>query len=385
MNTLPPPVRALLQLLRGSPPDPPLTELEQRALRELSDRTHCTLYWAASETSLERNSERRRRLWAAYDEAAAALTAQGIEFVLLKGFTHEIDAGIDPARRFQSDLDVLCLPEDLARARAALMAAGYGDHGPAELSDNHARPLVKPFTWRWRGDYFDPELPISIELHHTLWNFDRDRIPVPPPGEFWSRRTTLSIEDRAIPCLAEPDRIAFAALHVLRHILRNNASPSHVFELACALKRRAADDEFWQTWTRMYDPRFRALQAVAFRFTHAWFGCSLSEAVKRDLPESVRAWFQRHAFSPLANLIEPNKDVVWLHLALLPRPIDRFAVGARKLVPLHLPRREGAADAYTRRLLRRGRYHAVALTRTLLASSRRRTPAASSTASQTSD
>ena len=41
--SLPPAVRALVQLLSGSAPDPPLTESEQSALLELADRTHCTL------------------------------------------------------------------------------------------------------------------------------------------------------------------------------------------------------------------------------------------------------------------------------------------------------------------------------------------------------
>ena len=77
------------------------------------------------------------------------------------------------------------------------------------------------------------------------------------------------------------------------------------------------------------------------------------------------------------NLVEPNKDVLWLHLALLPRRIDRFAVAIRKLVPMHLPRREERWG--------RIRYHAVALARALLTGSRRRRPAAASTASHTSD
>ena len=389
MNTLPPAVRALLQQLCGSTPNPPLTENEQRALLDLADRTHCTLYLTGDPCLLingitcptfANNIERRRRLWLAYDEAAAALSNHGIDFVLLKGFTHEIDSGIDPARRYQSDLDFLCLPEDIARARAALQRAGYGDHGSTELSDNHARPLVKPFTWRWRGDYFDPDLPISIELHHTLWSLGRDRVRVPELREFWNRRTLLPIEGRAIPALAEPDRIAFAALHMLRHVLRNDASPAHAFELACALTRRAHDEAFWQTWTQTHDSQFRALQTVAFQFAAQWFGCTLSSAAEREcraLPKPVRAWFQNYAFSPLVNLVEPNKDVLWLHMALLPRRMDRFAVAARKLIPMTSGRRDERWS--------RARYHAVALARVLLTASRRRPPTAPSTASQTSD
>jgi len=381
MNVLPPAVRALVQLLRGTAPDPPLTENQQRALLELADRTHCTLHLAeyAADDRIAKNAERRRRLWLAYDEAAAALSSHGIDFVLLKGFTHEADFGIDPVRRYQSDLDLLCLPEDIARARAALQHTGYREHGPAELSDNHARPLVKPFTWRWSGDYYDPGLPISIELHHTLWSRGRDRIRVPDVRDFWNRRVILSLingsERRKIPALAEPDRIAFAALHVLRHVLRNNASPAHVFELACALNRRADDQVFWETWTRTHDPQFRALQAIAFQFAHRWFACALPPVA--ELPKPIQTWFEDYAFSPLVNLVEPNKDILWLHMALLPRRIDRVAVALRKLIPMHPPRAGS--------VLSRSRYHAVALARALFTGSRRRRSATTSTASQTSD
>jgi hypothetical protein len=329
-----------------------------------------------------KNVQRRRPLWLAYDEAAAALSHRGIDFVLLKGFTHEVDSGIDPDRRYQSDLDFLCLPEDIDRARAALQQTGYGEHGSVDLSDNHARPLVKPFTWQWRGDYYDPDLPISVELHHTLWSKGRDRIRVPDIRSFWNRRTALTIDGRAIPALAEPDRVAFAALHVLRHILRNNASPAHVFELARMLTRRADDEAFWNRWTEAHDAPFRALQAIAFQFAAQWFGCRLSPTADQEcraLPEPVQAWFRSYAFSPLVNLVEPNKDALWLHLALLPRKRDRIAVAARKLIPLHLPRPTERGEPWTRI-----RYHAVALARILLTVSRRRR-AAPSTASQTSD
>ncbi|MCU1339988.1 MAG: hypothetical protein JWO19_5569 [Bryobacterales bacterium] len=385
MNGLPPAVRGLLQLLRGSSPDPPLAENQQRSLFDLADRTHCTLYIASDKIAcltLAKNAERRRRLWQAYDEAAAALSGHGIDFVLLKGFTHEADSGIDPARRYQSDLDFLCLPAEIAGARAALQQAGYYEHGSAELSDDHARPLVKPFTWRWRGDYFDPDLPISIELHHTLWSRSRDRIDVPNVHQSWSRRTVLSTEGRAIPALAEADRIAFAALHVLRHILRNHASPSHTFELACTLNRLADDEAFWEVWMRSHDIQFRALQAIAFEFARRWFACTLSKAAEsecRALPAPIQAWFRSYAFSPVVNLVEPNKDALWLHMALLPRRMDRFAVGVQKLLPLRLPRPTERDER-----LGRIRYHAVALARALRTGSRRRRTAPS-TASQTSD
>jgi hypothetical protein len=350
----------------------------------LAERTHCTLCLPghASPERIARNARRRRRIWLAYDEAAAVLSHHGIEFVLLKGFTHEVDSGLDPERRYQSDLDLLCLPADIPRAQAALQHKGYRQHGPVELSAEHPRPLVKPFTWQWRGDYFDPHLPISIELHHTLWDAAQDRIRVPGMRPLWDRRTTLAIEGRAVPCLSEVDRLAAAALHVLRHVLRNDARPAHAFEFSAMLTRRMNDRNFWDTWFRAHDAGSRALQAVAFEFVRRWFGVLLCGAVKqqcRDLSPAVHAWFDRYAFSPLVNLVEPNKDVLRLHLALLPSRRDRFAVTVRRLLPVHR-RRSAELGSPLSRL----RYHAVALARLVTSGSRRRSAAASA-ASHTSD
>jgi hypothetical protein len=164
--------------------------------------------------------------------------------------------------------------------------------------------------------------------------------------------------------------------------LRNNASPVHAFELASMLEQRCADQVFWDDWTRTQDDDSRALQTLAFQFARLWFGCPLAQAPESEwqtLPKPVHAWFQSYAFSPLLNLVEPNKDVLWLHLALLRRRSDRFAVAFRKLIPIHL-RRSSEVEGR----LSRARYHAVALARALVTSSRRR-PAAPSTASQTSD
>ena len=133
---------------------------------------------------------------------------------------------------------------------------------------------------------------------------------------------------------------------------------------------------------RTQDENSRALQTIAFQFANRWFGCPLADVAEHEwqaLPLSIHTWFRDYAFSPLVNLVEPNMDVLGLHLALLPRGIDRFAVAFRKLIPIHL-RRSSELEGR----LSRARYHAMALARALVTSSRRR-PAAPSTASQTSD
>jgi hypothetical protein len=406
--------REIFAMVSRAAPAPAFTEAEWRELLAFADRTQLSLHlrgtpglpsWLAEEieSRFAKNAERRRRLRAAYIEAAGALAADGIEFVLLKGFTHETGFGVDGSARVQYDLDLLTRPSGLARARTVFERLGYAPHGARSLSEEHGRPLVRPSGWSWRGDYYDPEMPIPIELHSALWSAERDRIQPSGMGEFWSRRRLIEVNGLEIPAFCEVDRLAFAALHVLRHILRHDARPAHVLELARFLDARCGacgtDSpsvarsvpepawecaphplRFWDEWRNLHPPDLRALQCVAFRFAHEWFGCALPLAGLRPAPRSpvaIDEWFNAFAWSPVANLTVPNKDTVWLHLALVDGWQDRARVFCHRMLPLRLPH-EGFFD--------RLRYHAGALAPALASGVRwgwRR--AAASTASEISD
>jgi hypothetical protein len=387
----------LFELLRGGVPR--LEDAAWRSLLKFADETQCTLFLHAAqglpdwftkeiEARLARNADRRKRLLQAYQETSGALRAGGLDFVLLKSFTHEHGFGIEGAQRVQYDLDFFLTASDLAAADAALREIGYAPHGTSELSELHGRPLIKPSTWRWRGDYYDPEMPIPLELHTGLWHSESDRLLAPGVDAFWGRRTTTRACGLQVPALAEPDRVAFAALHVLRHILHNNVRPSHVLELARFLATRAGDSLFWESWRNLHDPGLRTLETISFRFAREWFRCPFPDALEdtwREMSPAVRSWFERFAFSPVVNLLQPNKDVVWLHAALLPNARDRWSVLAKRLVPLRLPDQgEAEGASYSGRFFRRARYHARALASALWNGVRWRW-AASSTASETSD
>lgn len=119
--------RALFKMIGQGTADPALSEAEWRKLLAFADRTQLTLYlrgtaglpeWLAEEIEARyaRNAERRRRLRDAYAEVAEVLHRAGIDFVLLKGFTHEL--GLDGSKRVQYDLDLLLfLATSVAPAR----------------------------------------------------------------------------------------------------------------------------------------------------------------------------------------------------------------------------------------------------------------------------
>jgi hypothetical protein len=354
--------RVLFEMVGRGAPAPALTPAEWRDLLALADRTQLTLYlrgtpglpqWLVEEIEVRhaKNAERRRRLLAAYVEAARTLAAAGIDFVLLKGFTHEAGLGGSNLARVQYDLDILTQPGDVARAGMALECLGYAPHGEQSLSEEHTRPLVRPSDWSWREDYYDPEMPIPVELHGSVWSAERDRIHPPGMEEFWRRRCFIEAAGLRIPAFAEVDRLAFAALHALRHILRNDTRPAHVLELGRFLVALGNDACFWNQWRAMHPPQLRALQSIAFRFAHEWFGCALPEAIAEawiKQPQPVTAWFRDFAWSPLGM----NKDTVWLHLALIANRWDRVRVFSNRMAPLRRPHEK---------FLTRLRYHTGAL------------------------
>ncbi|HLH42255.1 MAG TPA: nucleotidyltransferase family protein [Bryobacteraceae bacterium] len=364
---IPAPARAVFEMLSERGPAPKLSREQWTELIAFTDRFQLTLHLRGVEGlplrvegeiagRLAKNRARRERLWEAYGEVSQALKAAGVEFVALKGFTHETGFGI-AENRLQYDLDFLCQREDRARAGRALVQAGYAPHTGKSLSPEHARPFVRPFQWKWRGDYYDPEIPIAVELHDTIWDLEPDRIRI-DTAAFWSRRTELVAGGEPIPAWCEADRLGFAALHLLRHTLRNDARPAHAFELAQFVRERREDSGFWEEWRRLRDPGLRVLELAGLRLATEWFGGGKALRPAGGLPGKVEGWFRQFGWSPIANLMGSNKDAVWLHLALLENWRDRAAVLGRKLAPLRLPHQDA-------NLAGRIGYHARALGPTL--------------------
>src|ERR1700722_6001836 len=282
--------------------------------------------------NLADNTERLERIRALQSKVGEWLTAAGIEFVFLKGTTQWPHFVSEPRLRVQYDLDLLCAAGEVRRAWELLLEKGYDPlPGPA-LPTDHLPTLIRKTGWRWRGDYFDPDSPLSIELHYRLWDEGTERLRAPGVDDFWTRRSG-GVLDTA-------DALGYACLHLLRHLLRGSVRPYHVYEVAWFLEHHADDREFWSRWQGLHAPELRRLEGVSFRLAQEWFGCRLGTSAREEterLPEAVREWFDVFGASPLEGLFRPNKDELWLHLALLDSLGDKAAVVRRKLLPMQLP------------------------------------------------
>ena len=288
------------------------------------------------DVNLEDNAERQRRVMQAYREIAGLLNAHGIEFLVLKGFTNWPDYACDLRYRPQYDVDLYCPAETIADAYEAVRSLGYEPfRSRGRVSVDHFPTLIRMNSWRFRGDYYDPELPVAVELHFRLWDSRTEAFDVPNAEQFWERRRTREILGLTVPALDPGDALSYSTWHLVRHLVRGDLRAYHVYELAYFLHHSSRRDDFWREWKEGHPSR--AVEAVAFRLAIDWFECRANTVVWDvcgTLSATVRCWFDLFAHSPATALERPNKDELYLHLCLVEGWRRRLQVTTRRLLPL---------------------------------------------------
>jgi Uncharacterised nucleotidyltransferase len=169
--------------LRFSSPDRDalrrLSEAEWKQALDFSDRMQLTLPlgltcrealpdWVRDriDADLANNAVRWDRVKAVYNEMANAFHAAGLEFAVVKGFSHCPRFVEDPRHRYQADIDLLFPESQLPTARDIALQLGYEPITPFDLHPiNHLPTLVRKTGYRWCGVHYDPELPVALELH----------------------------------------------------------------------------------------------------------------------------------------------------------------------------------------------------------------------------
>lgn len=308
-------------------------------------------------TNLADNTLRFERVKATYREAAEALGRAGVEHIVIKGFTQSPDYVADPRLRAQSDIDIFCPPESIEAAHVALTAIGY-EPFPVIISyalADHKPTLVRHGGWKWRGNSFDPEMPLSIELHFCLWNQSVAEIGIPEVELFWKRRMMREVDGLSFPCLNPVDHLAYLMLHILRNLFLGEWIVHHVRELASFLDSHADDEIFWHCWEQVHSPWLRSFASIAFYLARAWFGCRLHPLVALEierLPVTRKSWLQCFSGSVLKIMFEKNRDAIWLQLTYLSSRSARWRILKRNLIPARIgPINSIAVQLRNKRLL----------------------------------
>ena len=349
---------ALISALNFRCPQPEvlraLDDSEWQRLLVFGDQMHLTIPLAQScsdyfpswvrvrvERNIADNALRFQMIKTTYSEIADALKKADVDYLVLKGFTKTPDYAPDPRHRIQSDIDLFCPPETVVSARDALSTLGFrAQHGFDDMPWDHLPPLRRKTTWMWRGNAYDPEMPLTVELHHSLWDRAFARCGPESMRCFWQRRIARGLEEISFHVLSPIDSLGYAALNLLRDLLRISIVTSQVYELAWFLHQNSRNDDFWTGWNQMHDDELRRLESVSFLLAQTWFDCNLSEAAEAEigrLSVGTRRWFESPATSPSPmGWLRPNKNGVWLHASLLESGVDKREILFQRLLPTRI-------------------------------------------------
>jgi hypothetical protein len=359
MPSTPRHVTALVSALNFRNPQPGLLDTlddsEWQRLLVFGDQMHLTIPLARAcsdnlpswvrarvERNIADNAQRFQTIRTTYSEIADALINADVEYLVLKGFTKTPEYAPDPRHRIQSDIDLFCPPENVFRARDLLSPLGFKTQHRVDDICEHLPPLRRKTAWQWRGNAYDPEMPLAIELHHSLWDYATARFGPEDLNDFWRRRIERKLEEISFSALCPTDSLGYLALNLLRDLLRGTGIvTSQVYELAWFLHRNSRNKEFWNSWTDMHDGELRRLESVSFLLARTWFDCDLPETVEAEierLPLGTQRWFESPATCPSPmGWLRPNKDRVWLHSSLMETPAAKRKVVFERLLPRVLP------------------------------------------------
>jgi predicted MFS family arabinose efflux permease len=289
--------------------------------------------------------QRTELLKSTYRAIDDKLQRAGIPYAVLKGFTHCPGFIRDLDNRAQYDID-LYSPEAYRDVYEALRQLGYEPiQGLDRFPLDHLPTLVRKTGWEWRGDFFDPALPLSLEVHYRLWDSETERLYPKRLDEFWERKVVRNEHGLIFTSLNAADLPGYAALHLLRHVLRGDLKPLHLYELASFLHSHADNVSLWQIWKHQHDASLRALESLSFAIAERVFACKLPDAALQeivDLPRPVLRWLEVYGDSPIRSQFHPNKHELLLHMSLLETAADRRIVFMRRMLPLRMP---GPVDA----------------------------------------
>ncbi len=374
-----------------------------RGLLRALDRAHLTLALASRcrnslpetvrhrlETNLAANRVRYDRLIAAQSLITDALSSNGLDYVVLKGLAQWPWYSDDPALRPQYDIDIYVPAESMDAAVRTVQSLGYSFAGDVlDQGSDHLPVMIRRTGWTWRGDYFDPEMPHSLELHFRFWNASMMRFCTEDFSRFRRRRVERQVGALRFQTLHPVDGLSYSAMHLVRHLLNGDMRLSHVYEIAHFLERSSTADGFWAEWRETALPRTRAMEGIAFRLASDWFHCALHPEAReaiRSLPANIQRWFSFYAsapgWSPSTAAVGSAKNEIWLHFCLLDNAGDRWRIASRRLFPRrrtrvlldpHIPAAKAGRALRIRRLLfevsfiaRRALHHFGTLAPTIL-------------------
>lgn len=139
-----------------------------------------------------------------------ALSAQGVDVLVLKGAALAHGLYPAPELRFYHDLDILCRPSDYPRLRDTLLSSGYASDDPHDAL-THRRSRLESHAVR---NFVDPSGSVELEVHFDVLQFG---LVERHHDAFWHAARTMTAGPMEMRVLAPAHQLLHIAAHAHRH------------------------------------------------------------------------------------------------------------------------------------------------------------------------
>lgn len=240
------------------------------------------------ERNFRDNSERTADNFAEFVRINRALTAAGITFANVKGFSLVPHACADPALRLQLDLDLLIEMRQIQCCAVTLAALDY------------VLTAVSASVWEFKADastmpsvndLYRSKPQRSVEVH-----FDSGQ----PPADLAARREWSNWQEFSFPVLRDSERFIAQAAHVLKHMRGEWMRPSWLLEFRHSVLHWKEDRAFWQQVREQAaaDKELQTAIGAAVALTTIAFGSFAPEELTSwavdTLDPRLQLWIERY-------------------------------------------------------------------------------------------
>jgi hypothetical protein len=188
------------------------------------------------------NTERNRRILHQLADLCTVFETAGIPVLVSKGLPLAHFYYRDLGLRVLFDIDLLIRGKDRDKALDLMRAARYVPFFPAQRIDREKILLWKPSEYAWDAErIFDPDRPVLVEMHTSLWQSDWHGFRLPSSLDIWIDPRDCVIEDVSLRVPSEENLVIHLALHYACNALESNARLMHLLDVGLLLRRGATD------------------------------------------------------------------------------------------------------------------------------------------------
>ena len=303
---------------------------------------------ARLQEDLEANCRRVAAMREEFRSLLRALTAGGVDFLVLKGFALVPDFCPDATLRTQYDYDFLVHPNSESAAHLALQAQGYSrkDQNPGFQKDTESLYTAEPLSAAQDDSgFYSINIPRAVELHGSLWESNREMISLDMPTSALDCKRPSNWRGLRFPVLAEHDALILQSSHAFQHILNYWCRPSCFLEIAHFLEKRRFDAAFWEQLRLRVEAHKHLPQVMGLVFSMAelLFKAPLppeaADWTTATLPHMLSSWVERHGRGWALTRFPGSKLSLLVHREFIDDPKAWKQVERTRLFPFHRPAR----------------------------------------------